>query len=849
MEQLNTLEFARTPIMNLLTSPWFISLIFILAFIIIVFSVLKYILKKRAGYQFSFQNAILLVTLPKIAPEKEGQKKTIKEMLLHMENFFDNVGGLKAQKGLGAYLFGRSDNFSFEIVSDKQGVISFYIAIPKKLVQFFEQQIHAQHPAANIEIVEDYNIFLPRGEIVSAYLRLRNYSMFPIKTYFKSETDQLEAVTNSLSRIAQGDAAAIQIVARSARKEWHKLGPKVASEMEQGKKLKDALNKVMAGPLVSFFRGLSGFIFPKEAKQRQEPAKAYQLSPIEQETIKLLGEKANKAGLDVNIRIIVSAQNKEKAETYLNNITNAFAQYSSYEYGNGFSVLKTGSPKTIHNFIYRIFDEKKSFVLNTEEMTSVFHFPLPTSETPNIRWLTAKKAAAPVNVPTEGLVLGRNIYRGEEKIIRIKKDDRQRHIYIIGRTGTGKSYLMANMVIQDITNGEGVCVIDPHGDLIEDILGYIPKERAEDVIYFDPSDLERPMALNLLEYDPKYPEQKTFLINEMINIMDKLYDLRQTGGPMFEQYMRNAMLLIMEHPESGSTLMEISKVLADPDFRKFKLDHCSNQVVADFWTKEAEKAGGEAALSNMTPYITSKLNQFVANDIMRPIIGQQKNTFNLRTIMDEQKILLINLAKGKVGDLNAYLLGLVLVGKILVAALSRTDIPEEQRKDFYLYIDEFQNFITESVNTILAEARKYKLCLTIGHQFIGQLVKAPDTSIRDSVFGNVGTTVSFNVGVDDAEFLAKQFEPVFNAYDLINIEKYNAYIKLLVDNQSLPPFNFLPYQRDPGNPEVAKAIKELSRLKYGRSKQEIEQEIRNRGKIPEPELKSEPKTEFKSEEE
>jgi len=392
---------------------------------------------------------------------------------------------------------------------------------------------------------------------------------------------------------------------------------------------------------------------------------------------------------------------------------------------------------------------------------------------------------------------------------------------------------MAYMAVQDILNGEGICMIDPHGDLVQDVLERVPKERAEDVVYFDPAQMDRPMGLNLLEYDKNYPEQKTFVINEMINVFDKLYDLKATGGPMFEHYMRNAMLLLMEDPESGSTLMEIPRLLADADFRRFKLSKCKNQSVYDFWVKEAEKAGGEASLANMTTYITSKLTQFISNDYIWPIIGQQESAFNFRKIMDEKKILLISLSKGKIGDSNAYLLGLVLMGKILMSALSRTDIPEEQRKNFYLYIDEFQNFITESINVILAEARKYKLCLTMAHQYIGQLSKGQDTSIRDAIFGTVGTLISFRIGVEDAEFLSKEFAPVFSPQDLINIEKYHAYIKLLVDNQSLTPFNIkLPYVGDvyPGNPEIAKIIKELSKLKYGKSRAVVDEEIKKRAK-------------------
>jgi len=389
---------------------------------------------------------------------------------------------------------------------------------------------------------------------------------------------------------------------------------------------------------------------------------------------------------------------------------------------------------------------------------------------------------------------------------------------------------LAAMAVQDIINGEGVCVIDPHGDLISDIIGRVPPERAEDVILFAPADTARPLALNLLEFDPRYPEQKTFVINEMIKIFDKLYDLKATGGPIFEQYIRNAMLLVMSHPESGSTLMEIPKVLADPAFRKMKLEKCADPTVVDFWRKEAEKAGGEAALANVVPYITSKLTSFISNDTMRPIIAQQTSSFNLRDIMDTKKILLVDLSKGLIGEMNAHLLGMILVGKILMSALSRTDEPAEKRLDFYLYIDEFQNFTTDSVNSILSEARKYNLNLIIAHQYLGQLVKGQDTSIKNAVFGNVGTWLLFKIGSEDAEVMAKEFAPVFNQYDLINIEKYTAYVKLLIDNTASRPFSMSAIWPLPGikREDMPAKIKSLSRLKYGQDRNIIEAEIMRR---------------------
>jgi hypothetical protein len=315
----------------------------------------------------------------------------------------------------------------------------------------------------------------------------------------------------------------------------------------------------------------------------------------------------------------------------------------------------------------------------------------------------------------------------------------------------------------------------------------------------------------------------------MIGIFDQLYDLKATGGPMFEQYMRNAMLLIMEHPESGSTLMEISKVLSDEDFRRFKLDHCTNPIVRDFWLKEAEKAGGEAALANMVPYITSKLTAFISNDIMRPIIAQQTSALNFREIMDSGKIILINLSKGKIGEINARLLGMVIVGRLLMAALSRVDTAESERKDFYLYLDEFQNVTTNSVAQILSEARKYRLCLVLAHQFIAQLKE----DISKAVFGNVGSMVAFRVGPEDGEFLEKQFSPIFSANDLMNVDNYNCFSRILMNGELTKPFNMKTYAPTKGNQEIANALKELSRLRFGRDAATVNREIMNRVKLTE----------------
>ncbi len=802
-------------------------------FLLLAFFNLARLLLARRRY---FPHQIFLIRLPKEKPsddKKEESVQRLKEEIAKGETLFSAIGGLKAQRGLKYWLLGRSDQFSLEVVASRNK-ISFYAVSPKTAARYLEQQIHAHYPEAVIEEVEDYNSFSLQGQIAAGYLRTNKSFVFPLKSYQKMEVDPLNSLINILSKLDKEESLAIQYTVRSARSYWHAQSRRVAAKIIQKNSVKEGLKAASLLGRLLIFAGDFLQLGHKDKANPNNPPAVKKLSAIEEEMVKAIEEKNLKAGLDVNIRVIACAKTKEQANVYLENVGSAFTEYNNYSYGNVFSRLhKNNTDRTIKDFIYRHFRENIGFLLNSEELASIFHLPLSTTETPNINWLTAKIAPAPATVPNEGISLGENVYRGVKREIRMKRADRRRHTYLIGKSGTGKSVLLANMAIQDIQNGEGVCVLDPHGDLISDILDRIPPERAEDVIIFSPGDLERPLALNLLEYDPRYPEQKSFVINEMIGIFDKLYDLRATGGPMFEQYMRNAMLLIMDDPESGSTLMEIPKVLADEEFRRFKLGRCKNQTVVDFWRKEAEKAGGEAALANIVPYITSKLTSFISNDMMRPIIGQQKSAFNLREVMDKQKILLIDLPKGLVGEMNAYLLGMILVGKILMAALSRTDMPSETRKDFYLYIDEFQNFTTNSICQILSEARKYALNLIIAHQYIGQLSKGQNTEIKDAVFGNVGTLVSFKIGSEDADFLVKEFAPVFNQYDLINIDKGTAYIKLLVDNSATRPFSLKTVWPILGvkQPEMAAKIRSLSRLKYGQNVRLVEAEISRRAKL------------------
>lgn len=822
-------------IVSMLSHPILIALYVLigLAFAVMVaLLLLRRNLQKGTAARTSFNLKVLMVRVPKVLTAAEAQQdksqQQIQELIGAMETVFATIGGLKAQKGFKAWLFGRSDLFTFEIVAhgDK---ISFYVTVPAAMHAFVEEQIHAQYPDAQIDEVPDYNLFSPTGVILGSHLALRRPSYFPIKTYRKLDSDSMNALTNALSKVDGKDGVAIQYVCRSAPKTWRTEGLRIARAMQQGKKLAQATGG--KNLLFDVGKGLKDAAKTSSSSKDKKPEDAYRLSPLEEEMVKGLEEKASRAGLDVNIRVVVSAGSPDAAQRYLNDVLNAYGQFNIYEYGNGFQqVTPRFQSAIVRPFIFRTFDERVRIVLNSEEMATLFHFPLPTTETPKINWLLSRRALPPSNLPAEGLLLGHSEYRGRLYDVRIKQEDRRRHMYIIGKSGSGKTEMMKAMVQQDIEEGHGVCVIDPHGDFADDALEFVPKHRADDVIFFDPADYDRPMGLNMLEFDPARPEQKTFVINEMLKIFDKLYDLKSTGGPMFELYMRNAILLLMEDIESGSTLMEIPRVLSDDDYRNLKLSKCKSQDVKDFWQKEALKAGGEASLANMVPYITSKLTPFIYNDYMRPIIGQQKSAFNMRDIMDGQKILLLKLSKGKIGDLNAYLIGMVLVGKILLSALGRTDLDPSQRKDFYLYIDEFQNFLTDSISAILSEARKYGLDLIIAHQFIGQLEGSPtEEKIRDAIFGNVGSLFVNRVGIEDAEFLAKEFAPTFTEYDLVNVEAFTFNAKLLIDNQASKPFNFQPTRaRRPPTKELSNMIKELSRYKYGRKRALVEAEIMER---------------------
>ncbi len=824
-----------------LLTGWLVIAALVLLGLVFLFFLIRFIVRKTTASKTAFDKIVLSVKVPKEAAEKKEEGKggsvtqEIQEHLSAAENLFAAIGGLKAEKGWQSYFFGYKETFSFEIVADS-GLISFYIAVPRKRREIFEQQIHAQYPYAHIEEVPDYNMFDPQGVIFSANLVFRKPSFFPIKVYKKAEGDPMEGILGPLAKIDKLDGIAVQIVARSASPNWRRRGLRIVSEMRKGKSLKESLKSGdWLGQLTS--------LIPESKKKKDEKKEPRSLSPIEQETQKAIEEKATKAGLEVNIRIVASAKSQEQAKLYIDNIVAGFAAYNVYEYGNVFTRRNlTSKARAIRKFIFRDFDSKQKFVLNAEEMASVWHLPLPETDVPNINWLGSRQASPPANMPKEGLIVGKVIFRGAETTARLKEDDRRRHTYIIGKSGVGKSKLIAYMARQDIAAGKGICVLDPHGELIDDILEGIPKDRIDDVIYFDPSDTDRPIGLNMLEV--KSEEQRDMAVAEMIAIFYKLFPPEMIG-PMFEHTMRNVMLTLMSDPNEAGTIAEIPRLITDPEYQKYWIAKVTDVVVRAYWEKEVAKTS-DFHKSEMFGYLISKVGRFVENSLMRNIIGQVSirggkriGGFDLREVMDKKKILLINLSKGKIGDINAQLLGLIIVSKLQMAALSRADMPEGERQDFYLYMDEFQNFITDSIAVILSEARKYRLNLIMAHQYMGQLTSAAvvgrdgDTRVRDAVLGNAGTMVIFRIGVEDAEFLEKEFAPTFNKFDLINLDKGTAYVRLLIDNTASRPFAIKTVFLEHGDRRRAEAIKQLSRLRYGRDKAIVEAEILERSRLGE----------------
>ncbi|MBD3208754.1 MAG: type IV secretion system DNA-binding domain-containing protein [Candidatus Nealsonbacteria bacterium] len=808
---------------------WIIPLVVSVLVGFLAFLILKK--KEKEKVISSLDMTLFLVTMPKYPVKKEHMIEEEEKVLIgQMEQVLANFLFLE-RPGFLKSLFQAPPRITLEIASQIGGKdISFYVAVPSYLETDFEKYVQGIYTRALVEKVpEDYTIFEPAGEAAGSYLTLTDSFIFPINTYKQLEKDPLATLTNALSKIKAEEGAAVQVVLKPSGTNLKKLGKKVLSKIRKGMSLKQALREASRSEFNKFFMEFLK-IFTEggtSTQDKQDKKPEEEKIKVDEKTVQSIQEKTQKPAFDVNVRLLSSAKNPERAQQILSHLEAAFSQFSLFV-SNGFKprrMERKNLESLVYDFSFRNYDSSQKMVLNVEEVVSIYHFPTHYIETPYIRSLKSGVAPPPSELPEEGLnKIGKVVYRGEEKDVYFAtREDRRRHFYIVGQTGTGKSGLLREMVRQDIKNDEGVAVVDPHGDLIEDTLANVPKKRVKDVVLFEPFDTSRPIGLNMLEY--KTPSQKDFAVQEMIAIFHTLFP-PEIIGPMFEHYMRNAMLALMADKENPGTLVEIPRMFTDDSFMKERLEEVEDPVVRSFWLKEWKQTSG-ATRSDMLGYVVSKVGRFIENEMMRNIIGQSHSGFDLGKIMDEGKIFLANLSKGLTGEVNASLLGLILVSKMQMAAMRRARIPEEQRKDFYLYIDEFQNFTTDSIPTILSEARKYRLNLILAHQYIPQL----KDEIRDAVMGNVGTMGSYRIGADDAEFLEKQFEPRFSRFDLVNLDNFNIVCKLMINGKVSEPFKFETLPPKEGDYEKAQKIKEIAKEKYGRPKKRVEAEILERSKL------------------
>jgi len=758
--------------------------------------------------------------------EPNARAKTLKELISGMEQFY--AGLLSVAETTN----GEPHYYALELaVPADSPELQFYAAVPNGKCSLFEKQLLAVFPNAQVASQpSDYNIFASGGVSLASTAVLTEHPALPLKDYADFDYDPLNAILNAFAKIEHtGEGAVLQIIIEPRGERHVKHYQKILQALQKGEKRSAAFAtpETILGDLA---REIGRTFFSSKPKDEEKAKEAETRQREENKTsIEQVEKKISAPIVGATLRVVASSNDEKKADQVLGELESAFNQFANMQ-GNKLLFKRAeprNAPSVLNDFSFRLPDSH-ALPLSLRELTTLYHFPPSGIESsPHLKQSRFTHAPAPVSLshPSTGagVLLGSNTYRDQQTHIYLDPEDRLRHLYIIGQTGTGKTGLMKSMIMQDIKNGEGCCFIDPHGSDVLDILAAVPPERYKDVIYFDPADLSRPFGLNFLEYDFSRPEQKTFIVNELLSIFHRLYGaVPESMGPAFEQYFRNATLLVMEDPSSGSTMLDIARVLSNSEFRKKKLAKCMNPVVSQFWNEIATKAGGDAALENIVPYITNKFDDFTANDFIRPIVGQQESSFKFREVMDTKKILLVNLSKGRLGERNANLLGLIVVGKLFMAALGRADHPKESYPPFYLYIDEFQNVTTDSIPGILSEARKYNLALTVAHQFLNQI----EEKTRDAVFGNVGNMAVFRVGEDDAEFFAKQFAPVFEALDFVNIENRNAYVKILVGGVPQKAFDMKTTDLPTGNPSQADDLIHLSSITYGRDRATVENMIR-----------------------
>jgi hypothetical protein cdiviTM7_01505 len=805
----------------------FIVIVIIAVGSMVAFFQYRKMLREAKNYERGLKMVPLLIHLPPTSEDVNGanrDERDLTEEVLSQAQVMYNIISSTATKGFKSRVYGQR-HMSFEIVAHG-GLVHYYAVVPLVLVDVIRQAVAAAYPSARLEEVSDTNIFSKVGKMsgtIGGEFTLRKSFVYPISTYQESKRDASRALLNALSSASREDGIGVQFLLRPAYDGWAKVSESHVDNMKKNKGKK----KGLAGGIA--VRDIMEALWKPPENDEKDGSKNpedKQLTSLEQAEVDAISEKTRYPAYEILIRVVISSNTAARSQVLLKNVIAAFSLFDSPR-NNGFKFSLTRNVEEMTTaYIMRFFpQEVRSNILNSVEMATLFHLPgasaIPTSQ---VKRQMSKQVDGPTDVLDEGLLIGYNEFRGVKKPIRIGTKDRRRHVYIIGQTGVGKSVLQENMAYQDMMDGRGFAFIDPHGDLVESLLGKVPKERVEDIIYFNPSDMANPIGLNMFEFDT--PDQKDFLVQEAINMLYGLYDPGHTGivGPRLEHIFRNCALLLMADP-AGGTFIDVPKCLIDPEFVKSKLKYVRDQQVIDFWTKEFPASQRSNEAGEVISWVVAKFGPFISNDAMRNIIGQTKSGFNLREIMDNNKILLVNLSKGKMGELNSKLLGIIFVMKFQAAAMARADTPEDQRVDFSLYVDEFQNFATDSFESILSEARKYKLSLIMGNQFMTQLTD----KIREAIIGNVGTVISGRIGVTDAELMVKKFQPTFDVDDLSKLPNFQSITSVMINNVPSAPFsmNWIPPMGQV-NTQLRDALVRLSAAKYGKPRAIVEKEIFDR---------------------
>lgn len=788
-------------------------------------------LREAKNYERGLKMIPILIHLPPASEDISSEnrdKRDLTEEVLSQAQVMYNIIASTATKGFKSKIYGQR-HLSFEIVA-REGLVYYYAVVPTVLVDVVRQAIAAAYPSARLEEVTEHAVFSQVGKLsgtIGGEFTLKKDYAYPIATYLEAKRDASRALLNAISAAGREDGVGLQFLIRPAREGWTKRSIELADKITKDKGFKKSgLSSVLSPKDL-----MEALWKPPEAQEKKEDEK-HQLNAVEQSAIEAIQEKTRYPGYEVLVRVVVSSNTAARSQVLLKNIVAAFALFDSPSF-NGFKFnLSKNLEELTSAFIFRFFPQQvNQNILNSVELATIFHLPdqnsIPTSQ---VKRQMSKQVDGPTQVMEEGLLLGYNEFRGVKKPIRLGAKDRRRHVHIIGQTGVGKSVLQENLAYQDMMDGRGFAFVDPHGDSVEALLAKVPKERVEDVVYFNPGDMANPVGLNMFEFD--HPDQKDFLVQEAISMLYGLYDPGHTGivGPRLEHIFRNCALLLMSDP-AGGTFIDIPKLLIDEEFMKSKLKYVTDQQVLDFWTKEFPASQRSSEAGEVISWVVSKFGPFISNDAMRNIIGQQKSGFNFADIMNNNKILLVNLSKGKMGDLNSRLLGIIFVMKFQAAAMARANIPEEERKDFTMYVDEFQNFATDSFETILSEARKYRLSLVLGNQFMTQLRE----ELREAIIGNVGTTITGRIGITDAEIMVKRYAPVFDAEDLTKLPNYESVVVAQIEGVPSAPFSmsWIP-PLGQANQQLSDALKRLSAAKYGRPRGQVEQEIFKRLSVKKP---------------